>query len=167
MRSALMFKKSGHTFIELLVVLVIISTLAFVSIPLFQGYTRDSKIDELKATLLKAAAAQEKYFASKGQYSALDSSLQVYGYPELPNDKMKLFTGVYFTARTGMTFWVAGNYDIDSNISNTYNECWIYAGTVLGTNESSNFIRLHDEVENNSRNIADLPFSPSLDDVCK
>lgn len=161
------FINSGHTLIELLVVMGIVSILAVVAIPLFQSYQEDSRIDELKATLLKAAAAQENYFAATGQYAALPETLANHGYPTLPNDKMKLFTGIHFTSRTGMTYWVAGNYDVNPDVTNTYNECWIYVGAVMGTGDSDNFMRLHKETGNESKDVSVCPYCPTLDEVCK
>lgn len=158
---------SGHTLIELLVTLAIVSILVLVAIPLFTGYTEDSKIDELKATLLKAASAQENYFSATGQYAALPEMLANYGYPTPPNDKMKLFTGIHFTSRTGMTYWVAGNYDVNPDVKNTYNECWLYVGVVMGTGGSDNFMRLHKETGNESKDISTCSYCPTLDQVCK
>jgi len=167
MRKSKMFVNSGHTLIELLVTLAIVSVLVVAAIPLFENYTENSRIDELKATLLKAATAQENYYAATGQYAAMPESLTSYGYPTPPNDRMTLFTGIHFTNKTGMTYWVAGNYDVNPHIADTYHECWIYFGSVLGTSESSNFMRLHKETGNKSTDVSSMPQSPSLDDVCK
>ena len=159
--------RSGHTLVELLVVLAIISILAVVAIPIFDGYAEDGRIDELKATLLKAAAAQEKYFASKGMYAAVKGDLDSFGFPDPVNDKMKLYTGVIFQQNVGMTYWVAGNYDVNPDVSDTYNECWAYFGSVIGTGSSDNFMRLHQETGNNSTDISGCSNCPVLDLVCK
>ena len=167
MRNLREFKISGHTLIELLVTVAILSILIVAAIPLFKGYTEDSKIDELKATLLKAAAAQENYFAATGQYAAVSASLTNYGFPTPPSDKMTLYTGLIFQQNVGMTYWVAGNYDVNPDVSGTYNECWIYFGSVLGTGDSSNFIRLYKETEAVSLDTSTVPHCPTLDEVCK
>lgn len=159
-------KSSGHTLIELMVTVFIISILAFAAIPIFSSYTEDSRIDELKANLLKAAAAQEKYFAARGQYAPSSASLSSYGFPA-DTDDMKLFTGLIFRQNVGMSFWVAGNRDVNPDVTDTYNECWVYFGTVLGPGGSDNFMRLHEETGNNSTNISGCSICPALDDVCK
>lgn len=118
-------KTSGYTLIELMVVLAIVSVLVLVSIPLFDSYMEQTRVDELKATILKAAASQEKYFAATGKYSASAIDLQKYDYPDLPNTKMKLFTGVRIENGRGMIFWVNGSYDIGK----AERECWVYIGS--------------------------------------
>jgi len=158
---------SGYTLIELMVTLAIVSILIFAAIPLFSGYTEQGKIDELKANLLKAAAAQEKYFANTGMYAAAENTLQNYGFPTPPNAKMKFFTGAIIKQGLGMTYWVAGNYDVNSHVSNTYNECWIYFGSVIGTGNADNFIRIHQETKNITIDIATCPYCPDPDTICK
>jgi prepilin-type N-terminal cleavage/methylation domain-containing protein len=118
-------KHRGHSLIELMVVLVITSVLVLVAIPLFDSYMDETKIDELQALILKAAASQEKHFAAKGVYAASGNLLANYDFPPLPNDKMKLFTGIWIEEGTGMTYWVNGSYDIGK----AERECWIYRGS--------------------------------------
>lgn len=160
-------KVSGYTLIELMVTLAIVSILVLAAIPLFSGYTEQGKIDELKANLLNAASAQEKYFANTGKYSAVNTTLANYGFPVPGNPKMKLFTGAIIREGTGMTYWVAGNYDVNPDVTNTYSECWIYFGSVIGTGGSDNFIRLHEETANKTINPASCPYCPLLDNICK
>ena len=167
MRSSKEFKRSGHTLIELMVVMGIITILAYVAIPIFKGYSEDGRIDELKATLLKAATAQEKHFASTGQYAALSSSLSNSGYPTPPNNKMTLHTGLIFQHNVGMSFWVAGNYDVNPDVTEAYNECWVYFGSVLGTSDSNNFVRLYKETGAISTDTSGISHCPTLDQVCK
>ena len=149
----------GHTLLELMAALAIVSVLIFAAIPLFSGYTEQGKIDELKAYVLKAAAAQEKYFANTGKYASQESALNSYGFPQEPSPKMKLSTGAIVLDGIGMTYWVAGNYDINSSVSNTYNECWVYFGQVLGTGNADNFMRLHDETRNISTDPSTCPLT--------
>ncbi len=119
------FRQKGHTLIELMVVLAIISVLVVAAIPLFDSYMEQTRIDELKATILKAAASQEKYFAATGKYSASAIDLQKYDYPPVTDTKMKLFTGVRINDGRGMTFWVNGSYDLGK----AERECWVYIGS--------------------------------------
>lgn len=158
-------KISGYTLIELMVALAIVSILVLAAIPLFSGYSESGKIDELKANLLKAASSQEKYFVNTGKYAASDTTLQKYGFPTPPNNKMKLFTGAIIRQGMGMTYWVAGNYDVNPDVTNAYSECWIYFGSVLGTRGSDNFIRIHQETDN--KTTTDCPNCPALDTICK
>jgi len=118
-------KTRGYTLIELMVVLAIVSVLVVASIPLFDSYMEQTRIDELKATILKAAASQEKYFAATGRYSASAIDLQKYDFPDLPSTKMKLFTGIWIGNGRGMVYWVNGSYDL----GHAERECWIYLGS--------------------------------------
>lgn len=161
------FKLKGHSLLELIAALTIVSILVYAAIPLFSDYTEQGKIDELKAYLLKAAGSQEKYFANTGKYAASSTTLQTYGFPTVPNTKMKLFTGAIIRNGIGMTFWVAGNYDVNSSVSNTYKECWIYFGSMLGTGNADNFMRLHQETKNLTIDISTCPDCPVLDNICK
>lgn len=120
----LLNRQRGHTLIELMVVLSIVSILVLASIPLFNSYMDQTRVDELKALILKAAAAQEKHFAATGTYAASGNLLANYDFPPLPNTKMKLFTGIWIDEGTGMKFWVNGSYDIGK----AERECWIYRG---------------------------------------
>jgi prepilin-type N-terminal cleavage/methylation domain-containing protein len=167
-----MFYKSidmakGHTLLEILVVLGIVSILAVMAIPIFDHFTESSKVDELKAYILKASAAQEKYFASKGEFSPTVEGLADFGFPTVPNDKMELSTGVIIRQNLGVTYWVSGNYDIDPEKVTTYNECWLYFGSVMGTGESDNFLQMHNEIKDSSIASGSCALCPTLDLVCK
>ncbi|MGI6394150.1 MAG: type IV pilin protein [bacterium] len=128
-------KVSGHTLLEILVVLAIISILVFASIPLFSSYSEQAKIDELKAVMLKVAASQERCFSAKGEYGASAYHLQNFDFPNVPNDKMALATGIIIKGGVGMTYWVNGKYDIGKE----HKVCFIYHGSTMGTGEDSNF----------------------------
>lgn len=157
---------SGFTMIEVLLVLAIISILAVAAIPVFDSFTVQSRIDELKANILKAAASQEKYFASTGRYSSKVSTLEQYDFPDIDNPKMKLFTGVILREGLGITYWVGGNFDVSSR-ADTYNECWIYFGSVVGQGGADNYLRIHDEQENVTTDLSSCSDCPSADEVCK
>jgi len=118
-------QKRGHTLIELMVVLSIISILVAASIPLFTSYMDQTRVDELKALMLKAAASQEKHYSSTGNYAATGNLLVNYDFPSVPNAKMKLFTGIWIEEGPSMKFWVNGSYDLGK----AERECWIYRGS--------------------------------------
>lgn len=128
----------GHTLIELIVTLVIVSILVLAAIPLFNSYSDQTRVDELKAFILRGAASQEKHFTAHGTYATSASLLQNYDFPTVPNNKMKLFTGVIIRQGVGMTYWVNGSYDI----GHADRECWIYVGSTMGTGGDNNFMRL-------------------------
>jgi prepilin-type N-terminal cleavage/methylation domain-containing protein len=131
-------KHRGHTLIELIVSLAVVSILVLAAIPLFDSYSDQTRIDELKAVILRAAASQEKHFSSTGNYAASASLLHNYDFPAVPNSKMKLFTGVIMRTGTGMTYWVNGSYDIGG----ASRACWLYLGSTMGTSDDSNFMEL-------------------------
>jgi len=52
-------RSRGFTLIEIMVVLGIVAILAAIAIPLFDSYSDDAKIEELKSVMLVAAVSQE------------------------------------------------------------------------------------------------------------
>ncbi len=156
----------GFTMIEILIVLGIISILAVAAIPVFDSFTIQSRIDDLKANILKAANSQEKYFTATGRYAPKSTMLDSYDYPDIDNPKMKLFTGVILREGIGMTYWVAGNFDVTPHTGN-YNECWIYFGSLIGTGGADNFLRIYDEEKNITTDLSGCSACPTADEVCK
>lgn len=132
-----LFRSKGFTLIEIMIVLGIIAILAAIAIPLFDSYSDDAKIEELKSVMLIAAASQEKYFATVGKYSASYTDLAKYDFPVPPTEKMKLYTGVILRDGVGMSYWVNGTLDIGGE-----KECWLYVGSAVGTDQSTNFVKL-------------------------
>lgn len=130
-------KSKGFTLIEIMIVLGIIAILAAIAIPLFDSYSDDAKIEELKSVMLVAAVSQEKYFATVGKYSASQTDLAKYDFPVPPTEKMKLYTGVILRDGVGMSYWVNGMLDLDGE-----KECWLYVGSSVGTNQATNFVKL-------------------------
>lgn len=137
MMNKIINKINGFTMIELLIVLAIISILALVSIPIFNSFSDDSKIEELKSVMLLAAASQEKYFASTGVYSSSEYALKNYNFPECSDKKMKLKTGVILNDGVGMSYWVNGTLNVNGKQS-----CWIYLASTVGNLDDSGFKEL-------------------------
>ena len=131
-------RSKGFTLIELSIVVAIVGILAAVSIPIFDTFSKDSKIEELKSEMLAAAAAQEKYYLAKGLYSPEVLDLHPYGFPK--NDekrKMKYGTGILIKNGVGLSYWVHGIRCIDGKPS-----CWLYISSLMGTTEATNFREL-------------------------
>lgn len=155
----------GFTLPEVLIVLAIIAILTSFAIPVFEGFSDDGKIEELKADLMKIAASQENYYSVRGTYATKLEDLESFGYSPADNAKKNFFTGVRIDKDLGMQYWVAGNYDLSSG-SGSYAECWIYLGENLKTGEQDPFVRLYNEAKNESK-VLTCNFCPDLDDVCK
>jgi len=128
----------GHTIIELIVSLAVVSVLVIAAIPLFDSYSDQTKIDEMKAVILRAAASQEKYFSATGSYAPSAMALENYNFPDVPSNKVKLFTGIIIRQGMGMTYWVNGSIDL----GNPNRVCWLYVGSTMGTGWDGNFVEL-------------------------
>ena len=126
----------GFTLVELVIVIAIISILTAVAIPIFDSFSKGSKVDELKSEMLIGATAQEKYFLAKGVYSSEILDLYPYNFPR-NHDNMKFATGIYIKNGVGMSYWVHGSRCIDSKAN-----CWLYISSLMGTTETTNFREL-------------------------
>ena len=127
----------GFTLIELSIVVAIVGILAAVAVPIFDSFSDDAKIDEMKSNMLVAAASQEKFFLSKGRYatSGNDHS-ELVAYFNFPkdNDSMHLKTGVAMKDGVGMGYWVSGVRKIRGEL-----HCWLYTSSFMDTTEKANF----------------------------
>lgn len=127
----------GFTLIELAIVVGIIGILAAIAVPIFESFSDASKIDELKSNMLIAAAAQEKFYLSKGRYATTPSDgtslLQAFEFPA-DTEQMKITTGIIIKEGVGMGYWVNGVRKIRGNL-----HCWLYTSSFMDTTETTNF----------------------------
>lgn len=129
-------KAKGFTLIELAIVVAIVGILAAVAVPIFSSFSDDAKIDELQATMLVAATAQEKYFIAKGKYATNTTDLLPYGFPASTTD-MRFRTGIVMKNGVGMSYWINGLRKIKGET-----HCWLYVSSLMGTTERTNFKEL-------------------------
>ncbi len=133
----LVAESKGFTLMELSIVIAIIGVLAAIAIPIFDSFSDDSKIDELKSEMLVAAASQEKFYLSNGRYATTGNDkaalVSYYNFPE-DNEQMKLKTGLIVKDGVGMGYWVNGVRKIRGNL-----HCWLYTSSFMDTTEALNF----------------------------
>ncbi|GEM_PF-5473907 len=130
-------ESKGFTLIELSIVVAIIGILAAVAVPIFDSFSDDSKVDEMKSEMLVAAASQEKFYLSNGRYATTGndkaSLVSYYNFPK-NTEQMKLETGIVVKDGVGMGYWVSGVRKIRGNL-----HCWIYTSSFMDTTETTNF----------------------------
>ena len=130
-------KSKGFTLIELAIVVAIIGILAAVAITVFDTFSDNSKVDEMKSEILIAAASQEKFYLSQGRYATTgNDKAQLLAYYSFPKDTdyMKLKTGVVVKDGVGMGYWVSGVRKIRGEL-----HCWLYTSSFMDTTEATNF----------------------------
>ena len=132
--------KKGFTLIELSIVVLIIGVLAAVAVPIFDSFSEDSKIDELKSVMLVAAASQEKFYLSEGRYGNTgtdkETLISKFAFPK-DTTQMKLKTGIIIKDGVGMGYWVGGVRKINGKT-----HCWLYTSSFMDTTEATNFKEL-------------------------
>ncbi len=132
------FRESqGFTLIELSIVIAIVGILAAVAIPIFDSFTDDAKVDDLKSNILVAATAQEKFFLAKGRYATTGNDGEIlvsaFDYPKQTDD-MTIRTGIILKEGVGMGYWVSGARRIKGKL-----HCWLYLSAFMGTAEKNDF----------------------------
>lgn len=73
-RNELRLVNSGFTLIELVVVLLVLSILAFIALPSYQESVRRAKRAEAWAVLMKTMQQQERYYSVHGSYAAFSAA---------------------------------------------------------------------------------------------
>jgi len=68
-------KQPGFTLVEVMVVVFIISVLAAIAYPSYQGFTQKARRTEAMTTLTEAAARQENFYANNLRYAATMTTL--------------------------------------------------------------------------------------------
>lgn len=130
-------ENKGFTLIELAIVVAIVGILAAVAIPVFDSFSDDSKIDEMRSEMLVASTSQEKFYLSNGRYATTGNDqaalVSYYGFPK-DTDNMKLKTGVVIKDGVGMGYWVSGVRKIRGDL-----HCWLYTSSFMDTTETTNF----------------------------
>lgn len=74
-----MKKITGFTLIEALVVMAIMGILAAVAIPTYSQFVREARRSDAKETLLRMAAANERYYVSENRYITEASDISALG----------------------------------------------------------------------------------------
>ena len=130
-------ESKGFTLIELAIVIAIVGILAAAAVPIFDSFSDDSKIDEMKSRMLVAAASQEKFYLSNGRYATTGNDeaalVSYYNYPR-DTEQMHINTGVVVKDGVGMGYWVAGVRKIRGSL-----HCWLYTSSFMDTTEATNF----------------------------
>jgi prepilin-type N-terminal cleavage/methylation domain-containing protein len=128
----------GFTLIELIIVIVIISILALVSVPIYRGYTRRAMASEGRALVGSIATSEKVYLAEHGAYLAvaatgLNAALDI---DATGNKYFRTFTitqsGTVTGANATFTATATGSGDA-ANIVVTLVQPWAAAPTVTDT----------------------------------
>jgi type IV pilus assembly protein PilE len=131
-------KVLGFTLIELIIVIVIISILALVSVPIYRGYTRRAMASEGRALVGSIATSEKVYLAEHGAYlavpaTAVDTTLDI---DATGNKYFRTLTvtqsGTVTGANATFTATATGSGDA-ANIVVTLVQPWNAAATVTET----------------------------------
>lgn len=132
-------KHKGYSLMEVMLVVAIIGILAAAAVPIFSYFTKRAKVENLHATMLSVAAAQESHFAANGAYTAITQMLKKYNYPEI-EDNQRIATGVIVTNGIGTSYWVAGVVKLEPDCSEF--ECYMYLSSLVGTSNPGEFTKM-------------------------
>ena len=104
--------QTGFTLVELIIVVAIISILASIAIPAYNGYVETSKRSDAQASLMALAIAQEKYRASNPTYTTVIGELN-----GVSSASESGYYALAVTAASGATFTATATPDgwTDSN----------------------------------------------------
>ncbi|HNT27508.1 MAG TPA: prepilin-type N-terminal cleavage/methylation domain-containing protein [bacterium] len=155
----------GYTLVELLIVMAVVSILAATALVSYDEYARKSRVENLKARILDAAVAQERFFTARGRYTSVLSDLLDFGWKDPNPEGVRITTGVFLGVGVNQSFWVAGHTDIDKTLD-AYHECWFYPGRtpVTTARVANGFVQLWDDRKN--QQTATVPYT-TLDGSCK
>lgn len=160
---------------ELMTVVLIISVVAVIAIVSYDSYIRTSKQANLKAQILTAASAQERHYTARGRYATAMSELVPFGLKGQmgtngwQTENTTLYTGVYVDDRAGLSYWVAGNTDIDKT-PDTVEDCWLYLSRNFlqeSITAKNGFIYLYDDADNANKTTLNSKYGIVNTAVCK
>lgn len=110
--------RNGFTFIELLVVVVILGILASIALPRLSSTRDKAKVAALRTDLRNTETAEESYYSTNGTYATL---------PQLQADGLLTLSPGSVMVLTGST----AGYDVrvtDSTIASGANSCSVQVG---------------------------------------
>jgi prepilin-type N-terminal cleavage/methylation domain-containing protein len=139
----------GFSLIELMIVMAIIGILAAVAVPAYFNHVMRSRQADAVYELMAINAAQERYFAETGTYSATFGNLDVY------KSAGAVYAGQYFdyTISPGPPKMITATGDLDGN-SATLTIWQLQVGAIndkptqLSSNESFGWSSLADMLKN-------------------
>lgn len=86
-------QQRGFTFIEIMVVVIILGVLAATIVPYFRGATGEAKVAAAKATIAELETALERFYIHMDRYPTSDEGLKVLA--EAPTGDDKKWRGPY------------------------------------------------------------------------
>lgn len=69
--------KKSFTIVELLVVMIIVTTLVSIAQPTYEKYILKARVEEVKSTIVSIAFAEERYHQEMGNYYPLSSTIDI------------------------------------------------------------------------------------------
>jgi len=83
----------GFTFVEIMVVVIILGVLAATIVPYFRGATQEAKVGAAKATIAELETALERFYIHMDRYPSNDEGLKVL--VDAPSGDDKKWRGPY------------------------------------------------------------------------